>query len=138
MRSATKHIGFIGRLIGEKEAHKDSLRDLEEKYSGEGKAMFLAKDLDGNQIGFLACRKDENGGVVVDHINADNDNADVIRDLINQAMSYCREKNVAELTVRISEKNDNTKHVLHNEFDLHEVAVEGREIVYKGYVKTVH
>ena len=100
--------------------------------------MFEATDDTGKRVGFLSVQKGEDGMATIDHIQADDDNTDILRDLIERAMRYLAKKGIMDVSIRVADQGNALEHVLHDHFDFHREGEEGDDRIYKAHVKPLH
>ncbi|MBV9159450.1 MAG: hypothetical protein JO019_02530 [Candidatus Kaiserbacteria bacterium] len=119
-------------FLGEQRAERESLRDLEKRYSGEAGGMFTLKDDAGKIIGFLSLTKAE-GKATIDHIRAAGNDPHIIEELLKKAREHLMNKGIRTVEARVSDRNGETEHALHA-LDFHRTGEESGLRVYEAHL----
>ena len=109
--SGLKDHGFLDTFLGIGRSETQSLRDLEQLYSGEKDAMFIVSAGD-DPVGFLALRMTDDGAAVIEHLRFEKYDPEIVRELLRKAFAHLRDKGVSEVVVRVSEKLEDIEHIL--------------------------
>ncbi len=99
---------LVGVATHEGRPAKEALYNYEQEYTGERGKGFDVRDSAGKIIGFLGCKKPDEGGWMIDQICVDPNAAgstEIIGSLVKSAMEYAREHGSNTLDVRVADSS---------------------------------